>query len=202
MGVIVKSDSTPREMVPAGSYFGVLAGMYDLGTQASGEYGPKHQFLFVWELHKRKGPARDGQGNVLTINNYYNLVFTPKANLRCDIEAMLGRAFTAEQAKEGIDIETLLGTPCRIQVVHTEKQDGGTKEKIKTITPLDEDDDRPRPVLPPAYFEIGADRTIPDSVPEWIAKIIRKSKEFGGPAGGAPNGRPAAAEDDDEDIPF
>jgi hypothetical protein len=207
VGKVAKSEGEPRELVPAGNYLGVICGVYDLGTQSGGQYGPKPQILVQWELHKRRGPARDAKSNILTISNFYTLSFGDKANLRKDVEAMLGKTFSEEEAKAGYDIEDLLGKACRLQIVHEPKQGGGTRDQIGAIMALDDDDDAPRGELSEAYFEIKeGDRTIPETVPEWIKKLIHRSKEFGG--GNPVNGRPAARQPvgatagGDDDIPF
>jgi hypothetical protein len=220
MGLKAKDGGgEPRELVPAGSYFGVVCGVYDIGTQAGGQYGPKRQMVVTWELHKRKGPARNAAGNILTISNFYSLSFGSKSNLRKDVEAMNGSAF-ADGSE--YDVEEMLGKACRLQVVHEKKADGSPRDAIGSFMPLDDDDTPPRGELDERYFEVTdhvvRHNDVPDWVPSWIAKRVRESAEMGGSKGtpaasasAAPaNGRrtapvpvgPAVADGDDSDIPF
>jgi hypothetical protein len=216
MGMRATNDAKPRELIPAKTYFGIICGIFDLGTQSGGNYGAKHQVFIQWELHTKKGPARDSEQRVLRIGSFYTLSFAGKANLRADVEAMLNRSFSEEEAKEGYDVEELLGMACRLQVKHGAKADGTPRDEIGSITALDEDDDAPTAELDHVYFEIeGANCEIPRDVPEWIAGYVKKSPEWTGHASAAPQSRPsrtpsralapasvAGAEIDDDDIPF
>lgn len=224
MGMKATSTGEARELIPAKSYLAVVCGVYDLGTQSGGAYGAKHQILIAWELHNRKGPVRDKEARVLTISNFYTLSFGDKANLRRDVESMLNRRFTETEAKEGYDVEDLLGIACRLQVEHGFKADNTPKDLVGSIMALDEDDEQPKPELNHVYFEIiGPSCDIPKEVPEWIQKIIKKSPEWLGkdatsernpaparapllpqrrPAPAGVSGSSADDDDDDDDIPF
>lgn len=219
MGIKATSTGEARKLIPAKSYLAIVCGVYDLGTQAGGTFGPKHQILLMWELHNRKGPVRDEEGRNLTISNFYTLSFGDKANLRRDVESMLNRNFSEAEAKEGYDIENLIGLPCRLQVEHGFKADNTPKDLVGSIMALDEDDAPPRAELNHVYFEItGPDCEIPQTVPDWINKIIKKSPEWTGHASVKPAGTtaarseparrpspiPARGDDDDDEsgIPF
>lgn len=188
----------PRELVPAGNYLGRVCGVYDIGTQAGGMYDPKHQIVVTWELHKRKGPARNGKGEVLTISKFYTLSFHEKATLRKDVEALLGQSF--DDGTE-FDVESLLGMSCRLQVVHTKKQNGDPRDAIGALMPLDDDDSVPKPELDDVYFEIRPDHAIPDNVPKWVRKKVEESVEYGGKSNGTTRA-PVAAGVADDDIPY
>jgi hypothetical protein len=209
MGLMAKSggNGEPRELVPAGGYFAVVCGVYDIGTQAGGMYGPKRQFVVTWELHKKSGPATDSQGRALTISNFYTLAFSEKANLRHDVESMLGITFSEATVRDGFDIETLLSVPCRLRVVHGKKADGSPRDEIGSLMPLDEDDPKVQPALDHHYFEIRpGEREIPDWVPKWVANKIAESQEFGAaprrPAAPARPAMAAAGAPVDDDCPF
>lgn len=208
MGNLKAKDSGEvRELIPAGSYRAIICGVYDLGTQPGGQYGPKHQILIQFELHKRKGPARNAKGDIFTTSNFYTLSFNEKANLRAHVEAIEGRSFTEDEISDGYDVEQLLGKSCRLQIVHGANQKGDTRAKIQAISALDpEEDDVPEPQLDGYYYEIGGETPLKD-IPEWIQKIVANSRELGGKAGSNPNGAPKRAtvppddeEDDSEDI--
>lgn len=216
MGLKAQSTGEPRELIPCLTsdgktitYLAVVVGVYDLGTQSGGQYGPNHQILVTFELHRKRGPAKDKAGRVFLISNFYNLSFGEGSNLRKDVEKILGRKFTDAEAKDGFDVETLLGKACRLQIEHKTK-DGKTRAIIGGLMSLDEDDPTPETESDEVYYEIDSSRTVPDSIPDWIGKLIRRSKEFGGSggSGGSSKGNGAgqpvgtAVSDDDDDIPF
>ena len=57
-----------------------------------------------------------------------------KANLRHHLDSWRGKAFTDEEA-EAFDVSTVLGKPCMLTVMHTQK-DGKTYANITGIGPL------------------------------------------------------------------
>jgi hypothetical protein len=210
MPITAKSNSVPREVVPQGSYLAIVIGVYDLGTQNGGQYGPQHKVLFTWELHKRSGPFKNKQGNVVTINKFYTLSFGEKATLRKDVEGMIARTFTKEEAKNGFDVEQLLGKACRIQIVHEKKNDGAISDRVGSVMALDEEENAPEAELDQFSYELDPSKGVSESVPEWIRKMIWAStewqeKENGEPApdsGGKKPATPVTQAEADEDIPF
>lgn len=180
-------DGAARETVPARGYLALVNRVYDLGTQDSGQYGPRHQVLVSWELHGRKGPARDAAGNVFTITKFYSLSFSEKANLRHDVEAMLGKPVADADARKGVDLETLLGFPCRLQVTHEPRPGGqGVRENVAAIMALDPDDPVPTPATEHRLFEIEPGEPIPPWVPDWVKRFVERSPEWSGQKAGAP----------------
>lgn len=211
MGLVAKQTGDAHKPVPAGNYFGVLIGVFDIGTHASPKYGPQHQVVMQFELHKKKGVARNDAGKPLTISKFYTLSFGEKSNLRADVERILGRKFTEEEAKKGYDITELIDRACRLTIVH-EESDGKTRDKIDAVTALDEDDPAIKGESDTVVHD-DIDSEPGDDVPEWIANLVRKSAEWSKKGGG--NGKAtaktnghakasarAAGDDDDDDIPF
>lgn len=190
-----------RELVPARGYLAVLIGIYDIGTQLGGQYGPDHKVIFEYELHTRKGVCRDIKGNALTITDWLSirLGVSKPSPLRMALEALTGRVI--DDKSFAVD-DSLLEKGCRIQVTH-KVTNGTTRAIIASYQSLDDDEDVPEPVSDSYYYEIGADRQIPDRVPKWIHKWILQSREFGGKApsqgGNGNSGRVTVPPDDDDD---
>lgn len=169
---LTPSNGDERDITPEGSYKAVLIGIYDLGTDPDGKYGPRRQIVFTWELHK------SGAVRPYLISRFFNLSFFSRSVLRQYVEAMIGRTF---KDNDTIQLEQLLGTPCRIQVSHGVSRDGAPRAEIKGIMALDPDEREPVAVGSPVYFEITAPNcTIPFEVPKWIADRVRKSPEYTG----------------------
>lgn len=224
MAITAKQSGETREPVPAGNYFGVIVGVYDLGTQEGGKFGPKHQVVIQWELHGKKGVKTRADGKPLLIGKFYNLAFGEKADLRADVETILSRSFTDEEAKEGYDVTQLIDQACRLTVKHEKKKTGnGVSDVISSISPLDDDDPDLHPESDSIVYELAAGEEFADNVPEWIQKKVRQSKEWkeveessSRSRAAAGNGRPAARSggrqtasaaatataEDDDDTPF
>jgi hypothetical protein len=219
MGLKVKVKPDDRQPIPPGNYFGVIISVYDIGTQ-EGQFGANHKIVAVTELHKKHGPAVDGKGHGFTIPAFYTLSLNAKANLHRDVEAITGRVFGDD---DEFDIEDLIGLAYRLTIVEHTKPDGSKVGKIGSIMRLDDDDPRPKSEADEAYFELdGATIASGDleGVPEWIAKLIRRSEEWvavhgapkadagaGGGTNGDANGKTAVAlagraTATDDDIPF
>ena len=163
--------------VPAGNYFAVVVGCFDIGTQPGGQYGPKHKVILQFELHKKKGVVRDQQGDPVVTSAFYTLAFSDKSPLRHHSEAILGRKFTKEEAKEGYDVADLLDRACRVTIIHEEKGDR-IRDSISAIMTLDEDDPEIRPESDSVLYDLNPSKPIPSNVPEWVQKFILASVEF------------------------
>lgn len=220
MALRAKDEASPRELIPARSYFARVHAIIDLGVQESLKYAADHKVLFLFELHTRKGPALDKEGRPLVANREFALKFskipgrTP-AGLRLAVEALEGREIPEHEAREGVDLEQYLGRPCKVVIKHNTR-DGKTYDNLDAILPLDEDDDAPEAQLDDLYYELDPSAPIPDAVPKWIARKIQASREWVA-VHGAPEGRdgtrpaqpvgartygPPSAGDDDDGIPF
>lgn len=227
MAITAKTEFEPRDLVPPGNYFGVVVGVYDIGTQPSEKYDPVHKIILQFELHKKKGPALTAKNEPLMISGFYPLAFginqkTKKASkLREAVEGILGKTFTDAEAKAGYDVTRLLEKGCRLTVAHDKDEKGNpTYDYIKSYMPLDDDDPQIESLSNCIVYELDTASDIPDDVPKWVQKQIRKSLEWvkvhgaashddkakpkahvGGNGNG--NGKPARdAGDDDDDVPF
>lgn len=173
------ASSKTRKLVPIGNYQAVIVGVFDIGTQPSDKYEPSHQIIVSFELHKRRGPVLDDEGNPVLLNRYLGLglginrTTGRPSQTRQVIEACTGRALTPDEAKS-YDVLTLIGKCCQVGVMHTE--DGG--KEIPTYTPLDKEDKTPVAKTRTCAYEMVPGKVIPDGVPEWIQKTVEKSIEW------------------------
>lgn len=151
MALIVKDDGQGDfEKAPTGVNAAVCCGVYDIGIQTGGNYGDKHQAIVCFELEGTEG------GRVC-LSKFYNLSFAPKSNLRKDLQSWRGKAYSEEEAQQGIDLEKLFGRACGITVMDEKKGD----KEIQRITSISQ---LPKgmPTLQPTLTEM----------PEWIKKKI------------------------------
>ncbi len=178
MAILARTGGELRQPAPAGRYFGICVGVYDIGTQSSTLFGPKHQVVIVFELHKLRGVVCDSQGQPLQIAVVYNLCFGPQAHLRLDIERILGRTFTEEEAQDGFDVISLLETRARLVVTQFTRKNGSLGDRIELFMPFVPGDPELPPVSPLLVYELDLCRPIPRTIPFWIARKISESHEW------------------------
>lgn len=172
MGVMAsdKGGGTPIE---PGVYPAICVGVYDIGTQDGGQYGPKHQVIISFELpDERMAFERDGQQREgpRMISKFYTLSLNERANLRRELEAWRGRPFSAAEL-EGFDLIKLLGVNCMLGIIINKNN----KNKINSINPARE---KRTSENEPQYFSFEDRTPLPDG-PEWLVKIITSAKEYG-----------------------
>lgn len=154
MGFIATNDGGNFEMTPEGVHIARCYRMVDLGTQESEFQGQKktqRKIMIGWEL---LGDDRMADGNTFAISKRYTLSMHEKAQLRRDLEAWRGRAFTREEEAQ-FDVSRVLGTYCMLNIMH-EERNGKTYANIASIMPLPKG--MPKPASPnPCYlFDIDA----------------------------------------------
>ena len=113
---------------PAGLQRAVCCDVVDLGVVPT-QFGNKHMVELRWQVEERR---KDGKP--FLVLQRYNPSLNPKANLRRDLESWRGQKFNEEQAKK-LDLETLLGKNCQLNVVHNPRKDGGVWANVTAVVP-------------------------------------------------------------------
>lgn len=186
---------------PQGTHLAICNMVVDLGKQPieyQGQQSTKHQVYLRWELPHERMDWKDKDGTERNgprvIGKTYTLSLSEKANLRKDLEAWRGRAFTAEELK-GFDISKLLGVPCMVTVVHSEKG-GKTYANVSGVTGV------PKGMAKPDGCECGIliydDDNLDqyDALPEWLQKKVDAQVKS------QPKSPVLADGELDDDIPF
>lgn len=200
------SDSSGSSEVPSeGNHPAVLVGLVDLGTHEEDYQGKKYnarKILLCWELvaeHK-------SDGTPFIVAQSYNLMAKvgAKAGLRKLLEGWRGKPMADG---EKLNLASLVGKPCLINIGHGKSAKGNEYAKILGVTPLVKGMSIPKPANEGFLYEITSD---PKEIPEWvpylfgqpIVDIIEESREKGGarqPVGAGVNGATTA---DEDSIPF
>jgi hypothetical protein len=177
---IAKQSGESRKPVKPGNYFGVVVGVYDIGTQESGEYGPKHQVILQFELHNKKGVCLGENGQPQLISRFDNLSFDDRSNLRHDTEAILNKTFSEEEAKSGYDVSKLLDCGCRLVIRNEPSKNAPDRiiDYIHNISPLDDDDPELTPQSSAVSYDLDPGAPFPEDVPEWIVNKVKQSSEW------------------------
>lgn len=116
------SDFTPA---PEGMFPAVCVDVVDLGVVDSA-FGKKHKLKIVWEIDQTME-----NGQRFTVQKWYTASMHEKSTLAKDLKAWRGRGFSPEELK-GFDPERIVGAPCQLVIVHTEK-DGAVYANIQSI---------------------------------------------------------------------
>jgi hypothetical protein len=130
MAMIVKrEESEGWEPAPPGMHAAVCVDVVDMGWMRS-PWGPKAKIRCVFEL-----ALKNEKGMHYRISQMYTPSFHPKSKLRQHLEQWRGRAYTKEEMEAGFDLESLVGKPCGLAIMHKEKANGDLNADITAITP-------------------------------------------------------------------
>lgn len=211
--VMLTDSGTDYKPLPAGNYAATCIRVIDLGTQTTnyqGEEKSARKVRIFWEIPEET-VEWEGEVRPATISSTYTASLHEKANLRKVLESWRGRAFTADELK-GFDTKNVLGAPCLLNVVHTEK-DGRTYANVAGVTPLIKGMAKPELTGPLVNFDLDDFQPeVLESLHEKLRDQIKASPEYralttgdAGFHGDAVDGDMAGGKPDDtfaDEIPF
>jgi hypothetical protein len=198
------------EIIEEGTHPAVCYGMVDIGEQKTnynGEEKSADKIIILWEVSDATITI-DGKEMPRGISKTYTNSLHEKAGLRKDLKSWRGKEFT-EAELAGFNLENIIGAPCLINIVHTEK-DGRTYANISSIMALPKGMPKPQMVNPKLIFNMDtATEADLKKLPEWIQKKITESVTWKmkmlvsktDKAGGDQQ-QFEELEDDDGDLPF
>lgn len=190
------------EQASAGNHVARCVGMIDLGTQQSDYQGKTtHARKIVLRFELPNELIADGEyaGRPFIVGKFYTASLSEKANLRKDLESWRGRPFTPEELA-GFDSKNILGKPCMVNVVHTEKG----KAKIASIAPIPKGMQTPPRINDLLYFSLERDEfdgKIYEGLSDFYKGEILKSPEWA-ELQGKPTKSAKHFDDFKDDIPF
>lgn len=209
MALIAKGDTgggfTP---VPAGMHLARCYKIVDLGSQKTeymGQTKIQHKIMLqfeVWSEDENGNATLTPKGEPLSISKNYTLILSEKASLRNDLKTWRGRDFTTEELR-GFELKNVLGVWAMLSVSRDAGRDGKEYTNIQAIMPVPSNVKKaglPDPHNVPAMYSIDEhDDAIFETLSDNVKKKIMASPEF---QSRNPHVQPAAAENDDDDIPF
>lgn len=178
MGIIAKSNGGDFELTPMGSYVARCYRMIDIGTQPgfTDADKPQRKVWIYWELLEDEDgePVRMKDERPFSVSEKYTLSISPKANLRKALDAWRGIAFTEDEA-EAFDITKLLGTYCRVQVVHNESG-GKTYANVGSVGFTKK---KPEGINETSWWSVeDPDMEMFEKFPDWLKEKIQQSHEW------------------------
>lgn len=171
MAVYVTNNKKDFEPAPEGLHRAVCVDVVDLGMQDS-PYGKKRKVQLRWQIEERRS-----DGKPFLVLKKYTASLHKKSKLRPDLESWRGKGFT-EAETEKLDLETLIGKQCQLNVTHVPFADGGVFAAVSAVVPAP----KGLPPLVPQDYERVSEREGYEPPPS--------DEDF-----------PAAATDDEE-VPF
>lgn len=192
------------EQAPIGTFIARCVRLIDLGTQ-HGEYQGKatvkREVMISWELPSELMTRGEAEGKPFLVARFYTASLGEKANLRHDLEAWRGRAFTEDELA-GFDLKNILGKACMVGII-----DKGGKSRIGSVMALPRGMEAPPRINEITYFDIDEwnDLTF-DKLSKGIQDKIKASDEYkernGMAAPKNPAHDPSDFSDFESDIPF
>src|SRR5215471_13420387 len=168
---IIAKAGTDFIPAPEGSHPAVCVDVVDLGILEltfNGRTEKKHMIRLVWQINE-SAP----NGKPFTVSRRFTLSLHKKAALRAVLESWRGRAFTDTELR-GFDIETQIGMPCLLNVVHN-SHDGSTFANVAGVMRLPKGLEAPKPsdyvrVKDRQNSQDGQDRAdLPDSASDLVS---------------------------------
>ena len=215
MSFIVEDTGGNFERCPPGMHLARCYRIVDLGTQKSeymGEVKYLHKIMLGWEIH---GADENGKalkmmdGRPFAIFKNYTLAWSEKANLRIDLQAWRGKAFTQEEMRK-FDLQNILGAWCMLNIIERQGQNGNTYSNVNSVTPVPsviKQSGLPQPINKNEMFNLQKpDMAIFETFSENLKTKITSSPEWEKFQGkiSIPDAivPPSSQLDPDEDIPF
>jgi hypothetical protein len=215
MSFIVEDKGGNFERCPPGMHLGRCYRIVDLGTQKTeymGEIKYLHKIMLGWEIHgsdENGKPLKMNDGRPFAIFKNYTLAWSEKANLRIDLQAWRGKAFTQEEMRK-FDLKNILGAWCMLNIIERTGQNGNTYSNVSNVTPVPsviKQSGLPQAVNKNELFNLQEpDMALFDTFSDTLKTKITSSPEWEKLQGkqNIPDIQPALSSqlDPDEDIPF
>lgn len=173
------------ELIEAGSYGARCYMMIHIGTitETFGkDVKESNKVLIGWEIPEVTRQWKEGEPEMpAVISKEYTISLHKKSNLRGELEAWRGKPFS-EQEAEGFDLVKLVGAPCLLSVIQKPGATDATKinNRVNGIMNVPKGMTIPPQVHPSKIFTYDSmDLALLESLPEWIQKKIKVSKEYG-----------------------
>jgi hypothetical protein len=129
---------------------------------------------------------------------FYTNSLNKKANLRKDLESILGRGLKKAELQDGYNVPELVGQSWQVNIIHDHSGDS-VKDKISSMTKLFGDGPKPLPELSVIEYSKGLGVIEQwELLPPWVQEKVSQQIE-----GDAPTPPPAGSEPfEDDTLPF
>ena len=141
--MIVKAPEQKLPTAPEGTHSAVCVDEIDLGvvtTTFNGEERDRHMVRIVWQIDEPISDIDADRFNLIPgsrhiVKQDYTASLDEKAKLRKQLQSWRGRTFTQLELA-GFDLETIVGVPCMLSVVHNQGRKGGVFSNVESVMKL------------------------------------------------------------------
>lgn len=174
-----KTEKKEYKLCPAGSHAARCVSIIDLGThdekQMDGSIKSLRKVRFSWELPNEKVVFNEEKGEQpFLVSRDYTLSMYEKSALYGVVKSWIGK-----EPQDDFDIETLLGQPCMVTIIHKEVGEN-TYANISSVSSLMKGLECPAQINPSVIFQIGIpyNADLVATFPQFIQDKITSSKEY------------------------
>ena len=168
--------------VPAGNHIARCYQILHIGTvpeEYEGRVNMMNKVRFTWELPNETKVFKEGEpAKPLSISKDYTLSMGDKANLRKVVEGWLGAGLHKEEA-EFFDVETLIGQPCMLNVVHKKSKGGNLYADVLGVASIPKGMTAPEAINTSRVINYeNFDQAVFDKLPDFLKDKMKKSEEY------------------------
>lgn len=178
MSMVAKNNGGSNiPALEAGVYSAIGSMLVDLGIQVSEKFGTKQRkFRLFWNIVGEEVEI-NGEKHPRMMSKEYSFSLAEKSNLRKDLQAWRGRAFTEEEL-QGFLLVNILNKGCQLQILNEEKN-GKTYNNIAGIVALPKGT-KLEELSETIVFDIENKTTWNNwsKVPNWIQEQIKKAENY------------------------
>lgn len=159
--------------LPGGTYPAVCIGVADLGDQFYKEYEKTcRKVALVFEIPSES----DGEGRSRQLSQRYTFSVNKKSNLYSLLNSWTNKNMSEQEMQE-LDLFSLIGSSCLINVSVTEKG----YNKIEAVMSLPKGMPPLQSAAPVIKYDMdvdGFEGAVWDGLPDWIRDMVRQSKQY------------------------
>lgn len=136
--MIVKAPEPKFPPAPEGTYPGVCVDVIDLGKVENKMFGGERLMVrIVWQIDETMDDDTADKfkmphGSRYIVKQDYTASLDEKAKLRKHLQSWRGRTFTQLELL-GFDMESVVGIPCLLAIVHNSGSKGGTFANVESV---------------------------------------------------------------------
>ena len=187
-----KRERKPEELIPEGNNKAICYGLYNIGTQkaSSDKYPDKLpcqmlrlMFEFPDILMEVKIPETEETKMLPRVKSklYKSISFFENAWLRKDMAAWFPELKRQQFEDYDIDMEMVIGKPCRVKVEHFQGERGLVEALGAISEPFPEQKDW-KPSMETVIWSFDTCTKLPEAgfgkTPDWVIKEIQKAEEY------------------------
>ncbi len=169
-----------KEQVEEGNYVATLYKIVYMGTvegEYKGEHTSAYKVNFTWELPTEMKVWKEGdEPKPVVISKMYTLSMGKKSSLRPIVEGIIGGLSDAEASD--LDLDTLLGKPCLLNITYGISETGKEKQNIAT-SKLMKGMEAPTPFNKQVILSYDNwNQDIYDALPQFMRDEMAKTAEY------------------------